>query len=204
MTIKKTIIYSIFIPQAIGQLIIFICFHGKIPDHSNSYALSLLLLSILGLIFGVILSVLVRKPGKEPWFYVSGQILAFGLLLGFILKENTGLVNRENKFKNASDRYLYIYQDNLPFDQKIEKIAIEKLESKFDKPNAFLLSQIYTRHIDTIVSGNKTINHIVYFTYDILERDSLFSKISVLNDTAYIVKFNADATKDNELELLKY
>jgi hypothetical protein len=203
MTTRKAIIYSLLIPQVIGQLILFISFlYGN--DYSFiPFTLSILVVSILGLIFGVIISVIFKTPRKERWFYASGQILAFGLVLIFILKKSSDSENREDKFKNARDRYLYLYHDSLYSDMRIERTAIEKLESEFDAPNSFLLNTHFTIPHDTIISGKKTTVYDVYFAYDAVEKDSLFSKIIVLNDSAFIVKFNVDVNSDEEFQRIQ-
>lgn len=200
MTIRKSIYYSLLIPQAIGQLVLFIGFRDEKAEFRIYYTFSILLVSVIGLIFGVLISVLFRTPRKERWFYACGQLIAFAILMGFIIKKNTKLADREEKFRNASNSYLYLYQDSLPFNMKNEKIAIEKLSSKFKKPNSFLLTSLYTFPRDTTISGKKSTAYEIYLAYDTIESDSLFSKIILLNDRAYIEKFNTYANTDEEFQ----
>jgi hypothetical protein len=38
-------------------------------------------ITVLGLILGMILSMLIRRPKSERWFYLIGQVVAFGVIV---------------------------------------------------------------------------------------------------------------------------
>jgi hypothetical protein len=38
-------------------------------------------ITVLGLILGMLLSVLIRRPKLERWFYLIGQVVAFGVIV---------------------------------------------------------------------------------------------------------------------------
>lgn len=205
--IKKTgkaIIYSILITQAVVQLILFIFFRNEEKSTRIDYILNSFIFSIIGLLFGIILYIKAEMEGRERELYFAGQILSFLILLALYLDSNTPEKMRAKRFKNASDSYQYIYQntDTLNVNLRPTQLAIAKLESQFDSPNSFLLTNYVTGHHDTLIMGNVIPIYTVYAFYDVPEKDSLFSKIIIFNDSTYIEKFNADPSVDEEIKCL--
>ena len=198
----KAIIYSILITQAVVQLILFIFFRNEDKSTRIDYIFNSFIFSIIGLLFGIILNIKAEMERRERELYFAGQILSFLVLLALYLDRNTPEKARAKRFENAGDSYLYIYQDTdtLNLYLKPTQLAIAKLESQFDGPNSFLLTNYVTGHHDTLITGNVTPIYTVYAFYDVPEKDSLFSKIIVLNDSTFIEKFNADVRVDEEVK----
>lgn len=206
--IKKTgkaIVYSILITQAVVQLILFLFFRNEEEATRISYIFITFFFSFVGLLFGVILCTVIDSEKNEGRLYFAGQILSFGILLFRYIDSDSPEKIRAKRFENASDSYRYIYQDTdtLNVYLKPTQLAIAKLESKFDTPNSFLLTNYVTGYHDTLVSGNITPIYTVYAFYDVPEKDSLFSKITVFKDSTFIEKFNADVRDDEEIKWMK-
>lgn len=201
----KAIVYSLLITQAVVQLILFIFFRNEEESTRINYILNSFIFSIVGLLFGVIFSIGAEMKNRERELYFAGQIFSFLILLALYLDSDSPEKRRAKRFENASDSYRYIYQDTdtLNLYLKPTQLAIAKLESQFDEPNSFLLTNYFTGHHDTLVSGNVTPVYTVYAFYDVPEKDSLFSKIIVFNDSTYIEKFNAEVSVDEEVEWIK-
>jgi hypothetical protein len=201
----KAIVYSILITQAVVQLILFIFFRNEEESTRINYIFNSFIFSIIGLLFGIIFCIGAEMKNRERELYFAGQIFSFLILLALYLDSDSPEKRRAKRFENASDSYRYIYQDTdtLNLYLKPTQLAIAKLESQFDKPNSFLLTNYFTGQRDTLVSGNLTPIYTVYAFYDVPEKDSLFSKISVFNDSTYIEKFNADVSVDEEVKGLQ-
>jgi branched-subunit amino acid transport protein AzlD len=198
----KAIIYSLLITQAVVQLILFIFFRNEEASTRIDYIFNSFIFSIIGLLFGIILCI--AETEEKGVLYFVGQILSFLILLALYLDRETPEKIRAKRFENASDSYVHIFQDTdtLNVYLKPTQLAIAKLESKFNNPNSFLLTNYLTGYHDSLVSGNITPVYIVYAFYDVPEKDSLFSKIIVFNDSAYIEKFNANPRVDEEIQSL--
>jgi hypothetical protein len=201
----KAIIYSLLITQAVVQLILFLFFRNEEEDTRINYIFISFFFSFVGLFFGIMLCIIAKTEENEGELYFAGQILSFLILLGLYLDRDTPEKSRAKRFENASDSYRYIYEDTntLNLYLKPTQLAIAKLESQFDKPNIFLLTNYVTDHHDTLISGNTTPIYTVYAFYDVLEKDSLFTKITVFKDSTFIEKFNGDVRVDEDIKWMK-
>jgi hypothetical protein len=197
----KAIVYSLLITQAVVQLILFIFFRHEEEDTRINYIFISFFFSLVGLLFGIMLCIISKTDEHEGKLYFAGQIIAFGLLLYLYIDRNSPEKIRAGKFENASDSYQYIYMDSdtMNLNLKPTQLAIAKLESQFDKRNSFLITSYTIGYSDTLVSGKTAKKYIFYVFYDIPEKDSLFSKITVFNDSTYIEKFNVDPRTDEEI-----
>lgn len=191
--------------QAVVQLILFIFFHNEEEGTRISYIFISFFFSFVGLFFGIMLCIIANSEENEGGLYFAGQIIAFGWLLYLYFDSDSPEKIRAKRFENASDSYQYIYQDTntLNVYLKPTQLAIAKLESAFDNPNSFLLTNYITNHRDTLISGNITPIYTVYAFYDVPEKDSLFSKITIFKDSTFIEKFNADPRVDEEIRWMK-
>ena len=197
----KAVVYSLLITQAIVQLILFIFFRNEDQSTRIGYIFNSFFFSFIGLCFGILFYVGTEMDYSETGCYFAGQLFSFLILLAVYLDSETPEKKRAKRFKNASDSYLYIYQDTntLNVYLKPTQLAIAKLESQFDNPNGFLLTRHIASHHDTVISGKTMPIYTVYAFYDVPEKDSLFSKIIVFNDSISIEKFNADVRVDEEV-----
>lgn len=200
----KAIVYSLLITQAVVQLILFIFFRNEDESTRIGYIFISFFFSFVGLLFGIMLCILSNTGKNESCLYFAGQIIAFGWLLYLYLDGDSPEKIRAKRFENARDSYQMIYTGTNYQDiyLKPTQLAIAKLEARFDKPNSFLLTNYITSHRDTLVAGNITRIYTVYAFYDVPEKDSLFSKIIIFNDSSYIEKFNADPRVDEEIKPL--
>lgn len=200
----KAIVYSLLITQAVVQLILFIFFRHEEEEARIDYIFISFFFSFVGLLFGIMLCIISNTDEHEGELYFAGQILSFLILLGLYLDRNSPEKIRARKFENASDSYQYIYMDSdtMNLNLKPTQLAIAKLESQFDKRNSFLLTSYTIRYSDTLVSGNVAKKYTFYVFYDIPEKDYLFSKITVFNDSTYMEKFNADPSVDEDIKLM--
>ena len=84
---------------------------------------------IVGLLIGLVISILLRKPEKEPLFYLIGQLLPLFILL---------LTGIYVFYDNFNKPYFRINEERSEkLDPEI-KLAYENLKSKFPSPNDFL------------------------------------------------------------------
>ena len=200
----KAIVYSLLITQAVVQLILFIFFRHEDESTRIDYIFISFIFSFIGLFFGIMLCVVSEMEEREGECYFAGQLLSFLILLGLYLDRDTPEKIRAKKMENARDSYQYIYQDSDTSNVYLKpaQLAIARLESQFDKPNSFLLTRYIISQHDTLISGNTAPIYAVYVFYDIPEKDYLFSKITVLKDSSFIEKFNADPNVDEEIKWL--
>lgn len=200
----KAIVYSLLITQAVVQLILFIFFRHEEEDTRIGYIFISFFFSIVGLFFGIMLCIIANREENEGGLYFAGQIIAFGWLLYLYFDGDTPEKIRAKKFENARDSYQYIYQDSDTSNVYLKpaQLAIARLESQFDKRNSFLLTRYTISQHDTLIAGNTAPIYAVYVFYDIPEKDNLFSKITVLKDSSFIEKFNADPNVDEEIKWL--
>lgn len=197
----KAVAYSLLITQAIVQLILFIFFRNEDASTRIDYILNSFIFSFIGLCFGILFYVGTEMDYSEIGCYFAGQLFSFLILLAIYLDRNTPEKARAQRFKNARNSYLYIFQDTNTLNEYLRptQLAIAKLETQFDNPNGFLLTNHIASHRDTLISDEIMPIYTVYAFYDVPEKDSLFSKIVIFNDSISIEKFNADARVDEEV-----
>lgn len=210
MTIRKVLLYSLIIAIAL-------CVLFSIPSIIKKDILVLwLILCVLpvwgiGIFIGVIICAIIQKKHAEPWFYITGQVIAFGSIITIVLYQIYLTETHELQFGNIEHNHSFVDlngdlpNDSLSLQPEYIKTAFIKLESEFDDPNSFHLTSYFTTKKDTALSTYTETVHTVYFAYNTNENKNkrLFSKVSVLENKAFIEIFNGDALHHGEFKLLK-
>ena len=205
MTIRKVLLYSLIISIALCALF-------TIPSIIDNDLFMLLLIPCVlpvwgvGIFIGVIICAIIQKKHAEPWFYITGQVIAFGSVLIFLYQMYL-TETHQLRFRNIEHNHSLVglnRDPSIPFiNQENIKTAFIKLESEFDDPNSFYLTNFFTTQRDTLLSTYSETVHTVYFAYNTNENKRLFSKVSVLENKAIIEIFNGDALHHGEFKLLK-
>ncbi|WEK37186.1 MAG: hypothetical protein P0Y53_06710 [Candidatus Pseudobacter hemicellulosilyticus] len=205
MTVRKVILYSLLLPVLIFLSLITISLikDNKFPDIDYLIFLTagLFLPWAIGVLLGVFVTVLVRKPKLEPWFYLSGQLLVVTTIVCLLLvnayrqavhRQNFGNIEHNHYLVDLDNKYSFSARD--PYVQT----AFRKLESSFANPNDFRLSAYFSQ----VTGEDNTVPvYFVYFSYKRKGRGEFFSKIRVLQDSAFVEilggnpKTNSDFTR---------
>jgi hypothetical protein len=159
----------------------------------------------------VLLSVIFKKPAKEPWFYLFGQVLVFGCLITISVSEWIKDAKHDRQFGNIEHNHSLVELDNkdeshswFTKDQGYIKVAFRKLESGFTDPNSFHLTSFFTRKRDTTVTSYSDTIYSVYFSYEIAGKKEMFSKVSVFENKASIDIFNQGVESNGDYRKLKH
>jgi len=207
MTIRKVILYSLLISIALCALF-------TIPSIIDNDLFMLLLIPCvlpvwgIGIFIGVIICAIIQKKHAEPWFYITGQVIAFGSVLIFLYQMYLTQTH-QLQFKNIEHNHFLLglnrelLTDSAFINPEYIKTAFIKLEAEFEDPNSFHLTSFFSTERDTALSTYIETVHTVYFAYNTNENKRLFSKVSVLENKALMEIFNGDALHHGEFKLLK-
>ncbi|HEY4065220.1 MAG TPA: hypothetical protein VGM30_25140 [Puia sp.] len=160
-----------------------------------------------GLLLGLILSAIIKKPRWEPYLYFSGQLAILLTVCGFFLSIWYGQLRHEKLYGNIEDNRSFVgirhaydgyYVDSSDHDAHL-RTAFYKLESMFPDSNSYRLTNSYSHGKDTLINGDNKVVHIIYFTYRV-DKKEFFSKISVIDTTAVINIFNRETRSSAEYQ----
>jgi hypothetical protein len=190
MTVRKAILLTLILPAAILSVALLT---ALVTENWNSSDVMIFLFIILGLwviglVIGVILSVIFKRPAKEPYFYISGQLIMILTIAAFfcIIRFNEWL--HEKQFGNIEhnmDAVTFWNDFNRASNDSTALKAFKKLESTFSNPNDFRLESWHSHKEDTVINNFVDSLQIVTFTYKENDNDELlFSKVTLLNDVA--------------------
>jgi hypothetical protein len=138
---------------------------------------------VLGLFFGVFISVLIKKPNHESKFYWIGQLASILLVTAFFIY---AWEDNNHKRSNAEENELTIRNvtdsDSRPFVLP----AFDSLKLKFKSPNDL--------HLNSVTSFVNDDGLTVYFAYNLIadHAKEYYSKYKVENGQARLVQFNLD------------
>jgi hypothetical protein len=160
------------------------------------------LLGFIGLIIGILLSAIFRRPSKERWFYIIGQVIVFSSVFLWAYIENKPDTEKSDNVKH-NHIFVGLYPpsaDTLFEDQEYIQRAFHTLERSFKSPNDFHLTFFATTTSDTTTAqGDFSVSYI-YFAYKDSTKSEHFSKIAVLPDTSVMLIFNGDAHHDRDFK----
>jgi hypothetical protein len=164
---------------------------------------------VVGILIGVGLSVVVKRPAIEPYLYLSGQIAVLLTVVIFVviaIYTNGTPPGREheravgNTRDNTSDNHNFIDLDNMqsiPYRMDYIRTAFRKLESASGDPNSFHLEKFSSRWKDTVINSSQDTIFSVLFTY--LKHDKvLFAKVTVLGDSVLINSMDSETKPDQQ------
>lgn len=203
MTVRKTILWTLALPLLLALIFsIMVTFQNVII-----FLLTGIGLWIIGLVLGVLLSAAFKSPQKEPWLYITAQVTIFVGFTIILAVMNITEARAEKKTRNIKHNHLVVDLDSsyqvISQDHEFIRTAFKKLESTFSNPNNFRLHSYFTKTKDTVLSTYTETVYSVYFAYSTEENDHLFSKISVLENKAYIDILNGDTETNQEYRKLR-
>lgn len=138
---------------------------------------------VLGLLFGVFISVLIRKPNHERKFYWIGQLASFMLATTFFIY---AWEDSQYKRSNAEENELTIRNVTDSISRPFVLPAFDSLKLKFKNPNDLKLNSVTSFANDD--------GFTVYFAYNLVDNHikEYYSRYKVENGQARLVQFNLD------------
>jgi hypothetical protein len=154
-----------------------------------------------GILTGLFLSVIFKKPNKEPLFYIVGQVavvMAVFILFYFDFNKR----HHDKVISNREYNHEYIssvlgYGTNA-VERKSGFTGLNLLESNFKDPNMFRLDFVFMQQTDTLVYGRTDSIYNFIFSYKQVPGSARFSKIRIFNGNAQMEIFNADPAQSIE------
>lgn len=139
---------------------------------------------VLGLFFGLLISVIARKPNHERKFYGIGQIISFMLIAGFLTYGL--LVDTQPKRSKAEENEVMIRQLTDSITRAYVSRSFENLKSKFNSPNDL--------DVKSITEIQQPEGYNIYFVYTLFDTKSkeYYSKYEVNTALVKLVQFNLD------------
>jgi hypothetical protein len=187
MTVRKAILSTIIVPAAFLCLIV-VCALLKVQLHYNFFlfTIGIILLWPVGLLVGVIISVIFKRPAKEPFFYLGGELLVIITVMCLLIVDAHKTRQHEKKFGNIEHNLSEAkFYSDYPNVDSVPIKALRKLESTFSNPNDFRIESSFCYREDTVINNFIDTLRIVTFTYmQTGQLQLLFSKITVLNNIA--------------------
>jgi hypothetical protein len=209
MTTRGVILCSLIVPVLISLLLG--CLRAFGEDNTGDGLLfvipALFITWAMGIFIGLFLSVIFKRPRKEPLFYLAGQlviIITVSSLIYYSLHKSQAAVrimanktyNHELIESEFKDRYADTVVSN------IKMICLNELENDFKDPQAFRIVSFYTQVLDTTIHEQKDTVYHVFLLYTTLSKIKRISKISVLNKNAHTEVFNGDPSTNIEFTRL--
>jgi hypothetical protein len=182
----------------IGILIFILSIWEKKRVDWSSTLLSIILLTglyALGLIIGLILSIIIRKPTRENSFYFIGQSLSLILFVFFLMK---------SYFEDAQKTYIERNENTIRNSQPYIETAYEKMKSNFSSTNDYLIHTYYCFGHDSVENYKVDSSFLVYFVYNLKKQPKTiyFSKFIVFKNAATLVEFQIETNNSQEYKYL--
>jgi hypothetical protein len=137
----------------------------------------------VGLFFGMIISVVIRKPNHEPKFYWIGQLVSLTLIAPTFIHT---VVDGRRTRSNAEENEITIRNVTDSISGPFVHRAFDSLKLKFKSPNDLDLNSV------TEIENRD--GFTVYFAYNLFGKHDkeYYSKYRVKTDQAQLVQFNLD------------
>ena len=193
--IKPVLKYCIPIYLVLGCVSMGMLRRGWIPlmdllEGFLGLLLMIAIVTVLGLFFGMVISVVIRKPNHERKFYWLGQLISFALIA--IPLTQAILDSNPPKRSIAEQNEITIREVTDTFSRQFVVPAFDSLKSKFKNPNDLNLNSVTTIEHDGGFS--------VYFAYNLFDNKTkeYYSKYEVKNDQIQLAQFNLDTHSTRE------
>jgi hypothetical protein len=149
----------------------------------------------LGLLIGLILSIIIRKPARENSFYFIGQSLSLALLIFFLMK---------SYFEDAQKTYAERNEITIRNTEPFIETAYEKMKSNFPSPNEYLIHTYYSIGHDSIENFEVKKVFVIYFVYNLKKtpKTNYYSKFVVFNNDATLEEFQIETNNNQEYKNL--
>lgn len=198
MTVRKVNLYSL---GAYALFIAGLLWLAKSRGNNNLdwgdvvfFLFTALIAWAVGLLVGLVLSVIVKKPKVEPYFYLSGQIAVVSTLIIIMAVTGHDEAVKVRAVENIRANHDLVDLENreaIPYRMDYVRTAFLKLESASGDPNSFHLERFSSRYMDTLVNSAPDTIFSVLFTY--IKNDQVrFANVVVLDDSAEIKTIDAE------------
>lgn len=160
----------------------------------------------VGILLGLGLAVIVKRPAIEPYLYLTGQVaVVLMLVLIEVITTHTER-KQERTVENINDNHRFVDLDNrqsIPYRMDCIRTAFRKLESASGDPNSFHLERFSSRYKDTLINSIPDTIFSVLFTY--LKDDKVrFANVTVLRDSAVINAMDSERKPDQDKRFTKF
>jgi hypothetical protein len=147
-------------------------------------------LFFIGLILGLFITAMVRKPKQEWKFYLIGQLAVFLTFAAFLIN---GFI-QENHKQETVDNETTITQLTDNSDRFYAHLALDSLQKKFAHPDDFEISKLTAYGWDTLIDSHRDTSYTIYLEYTIrgIKDRDFYSKYTVNHGGALLVSFNKD------------
>ena len=153
-----------------------------------------LVISGIGLLFGLLPSILIQRSSKEKIFYWVGQIAAFIVFYTWFISSMAPDLHRHTKKTNAQENEATILSLTDHGKEYFARIAFDSLELKFKTPDDFVLNTYIAFERDSTIDSQKHHIYTVYFSYTPNDDKTkeLMAKYLVINHQAILAGFDID------------
>jgi hypothetical protein len=179
----------------IGVILVFLSFwnHQKLDEGPIVF---MFLFFVIGLLLGLTASILIRKPKKEPLFYLIGQLLPLVAFLSFIIY---------SVIKDANMSYSERNEEAIKNTSPEVKLAFEKMKSNYSLPCDFLFHTYTVFSHDSSVDFQIDTVHNIYLEYNLKNHPKItyYSKFLVYKGQATITEFQMRADSSDEYQYVE-
>ena len=153
-----------------------------------------LIITAIGLLFGLVPSILIQRPAKEKIFYWVGQIVAFIVFYAWFINLIAPDFHKHSIKTNAQENEATIVSLTDHGKEYFTRIAFDSLELKFKTPDDFVLNTYIAFERDSTIDSQKHHIYTVYFSYTPNDDKTkeLMAKYLVINHQAILAGFDID------------
>jgi hypothetical protein len=197
--IKKILKYCIpaYLLSGVVTIIVIAKGHVNLLPAAIFLVVIIAIITGVGLLLGLIPSILIQRPAIEKAFYWIGQIISFiAFYTYFLYSVNFGSDKKTNEQENeATMRSL---TDNGK--EYFGLVAFDSLKLKFRTPDDFVLNTYTVFAQDSMVNAQKDPIYTVYFSYTLKDdkENELMAKYIVMDHQARLAGFNIDKNANEE------
>lgn len=150
-----------------------------------------LIITAVGLLLGLVPSILIQSPAKEKLFYWVGQIFSFIAFYTFFIYL---MVHDFNKKTTAQENEATIESLTNNGQEYFGRIAFDSLKQKFKTPDDFVLNTYTVFEQDSTINSQKDSIFTVYFSYMLKDDKAkeLMAKYFVIDHQAILKGFDID------------
>jgi len=151
-----------------------------------------LIITAIGLLLGLVPSILIQRPAKEKIFYWVGQVIAFIAFYLYFIPSLAPQVNKEKT--NAQENEATIVSLTHDAHEYFVRIAFDSLNQKFKNPDDFELNTYTVFAQDSTINSQKDSIFTVYFSYTLKDDKTkeLMAKYIVIDRQATLKGFDID------------
>lgn len=153
-----------------------------------------LIITAIGLLLGLVPSILIQRPAKEKIFYWVGQIVAFIVFYAWFINLIAPDFHKHSIKTNAQENEATIVSLTDHGKEYFARIAFDSLELKFKSPDDFVFNTYIAFEQDSTIDSQKDSIYTVYFSYTLKDNKEkeLMAKYFVIEHQAVLAGFDVD------------